>query len=170
MPDIFNYWPGWLALTISGLVGFNYLVQESQKFASFWGGWTRRIHERAAERHKIDLVKGSFAEAVLKAVETARDKWEAEGNEALAALEGQLRTVSAITAQQKETLTDLLFRVRCMTVYVEYEALWHHKLNVMVNTANDDHIPISVLPSHIDYYQFEALYRANPNWRNWDEL
>jgi hypothetical protein len=118
-------------------------------------------------RHRIDLISEEFAEAVSRAVETARDKWETEGNDALLALQGQLKTVSRITEQQRVQLTELLFKVRCMTVYTEYEALWHHKLRVMSNTAIDDHIPIAVLPKHIDYYQFEVLYRSNPDWQNW---
>jgi hypothetical protein len=168
MPEIFAFWPAWLSLTVAAIVGFNYLIAESYKFAAFFGKWGKALHKRAMRRHRIDLISEEFAQAVSHAVELARDKWESEGNEALEALTGQLKTVSRITEDQKRLLDELLFKVRCMTVYTEYEALWHSRLRSMTAASVDDHIPIAMLAKHIDYYQFEVLYRANPNWQTWD--
>lgn len=167
---LLTYWPGWLALTIAVVMAFNKAVEESYKFASIWGKWGKRVHAKALSRHHVDLAAAQFAQAVQKAVDTARETWEAEDNEAIKALDDRLGTVSRVTADQKINIDELIFQVRCLTAYTEYEGLWHNRFRAEAARAVDGRLSMADLPGHIGFYEFEVHYKANQQWRQWSDL
>lgn len=170
-PDLLlTYWPGWLSLVIAFILAFNKGVEESYKFASIWGKWGKRAHAKALARHHVDLAAEQFATAVKNAVELARDEWEAEDNQAIAALDSRLGTVSRVTADQSTHIKELLFQVQCLTAYTDYEGLWHNKFRAEATRAIDGRLSLADLPGHMGFYDFEATYRDNTRWREWIDL
>lgn len=164
MPEALTHnWPAWIAIAISVLLGVNRLIEESEKFAGFFGKWARKIHAR----HQEDLVIEKLAEVVRQVLDSAHDEWESEGNEAMRAMAARLETMSDVSAQQKEDIDELLFQVRCSMGYGEYEALWHHRLRLAATNATGTCLPLADIPNHIDYYRFESMYRSDTNWRTW---
>lgn len=164
------YWPGWLACVVAFILAFNKLAEESYKFASLFGRWGKKIHAKALERHHINLAAEQFANAIRDAVEKARDEWEGEENEAIKALDQRLGTVSRVTTDQTAHINDLLFQVRCLTAYTDYEGLWHNRFRVAAARSGDGHMSLDDLPNHIGYYEFEAKYREDDDWRKWIDL
>lgn len=170
-PDILlTYWPGWLSLAIAFLLAFNKAVEESYKFASMWGRWGKKVHAKALSRHHVDIAAGQFATAVRTEVEKAREVWEADENEAIQALNDRLGTVSKVTTDQSTHIQELLFTVRCLTAYTDYEGVWHNKFRATAARAVDGRMSLDELPGHMGYYEFEASYRDNPKWREWIDL
>lgn len=164
-----TYWPGWLALIIAGVMAFNKLVEESYKFASVWGKWGKAAHAKALARHHVDLAAEQFATAVKNAVNAARETWESEDNEAIKALDDRLGTVSRVTADQKTNIDELIFQVRCLTAYTDYEGVWHNKFRAMA-ARSDGVLRLDELPGHMLYYEFEVQYKVNQKWREWSDL
>jgi hypothetical protein len=162
-----QYWPAWLSLTVAGLLGINKLLEEYSKLAAFFGPIGKKIHARAAARQSRELIATEFAQAVSEAIEKAHDKWESEENAALQALDKRLATVSGITAQQKQDIDELLIQVRCLMAYSEYEVIWHQRLRIAALKTSGDSLPIASLPDHVDFYEFEPMYKADPHWRAW---
>lgn len=169
LPKLLDLWPAWVALTVTGLIALNRAIEESGKFAAFLGKWATKRHERALARHHVDLAAAEFADAVKDAIEAARKTWESEENEALTALDKRLETVSEITATQKTDLDELRLQVRALMAYTEYEAAWHHRFGIVVirHEGNGSCVPIIDIPAHMDYSEFETLYRVNQRWRDW---
>lgn len=165
-----SYWPGWLALVIAGVMAFNKMVEESYRFASFWGKWGKQLHTKALARHHVDLAADQFATAVKNAVNAAREEWEAEDNEAIAALDSRLGTVSRVTADQAKHIRELLEQDQIKGAYLDYEGLWHNKFRAEAARAADGRIAIADLPGHMGYFEFEAEFRGNPRWREWIDL
>lgn len=167
--QLLSYWPGWLALLIAGMMAFNKLVEESYKFASYFGKWGKKLHTRALARHHVNLAAEQFAMAVKDAVEIARKQWEADDNEAIRALDERLGTVSRVTSDQKANIEELLFQVHCLTAYTDYEGLWHNKFRAIAARGNG-RMNLSELPTHMLYYEFETQFKMNPKWREWSDL
>jgi hypothetical protein len=165
--QLLSYWPGWLALAVSTFLIINRLIEESSKFAGYLGSWGRKRHARAAARHHLDLQAAQFGQAITEAIEKARTTWESEENEALRALDLRLETVSGVTQQQKKDIDELRFAVRVLTTYSEYESWWHGQLSRAMAQVGNGHVDISLLPPHIDYWDFEAKFRLNNTWRAW---
>lgn len=158
-------WPAWLAFIVSGLVLFNRLIDESEKFASFFGKWGRRMHEKSNRHDRITSVATEFAAAVETAVEDARRKWIADENDALRVLDRRLSAVAEVTDQQRIDLDELRFTARCLTAFTEYEANWHHDFNLLV--ARETCVTPDLIPNHMDHWQFRALFKTNESWRKW---
>lgn len=167
---ILTYWPGWLALAIAAVMAFNKAVEESYKFASYWGKWGKHVHARALARHHVDLAADQFATAVKNAVNDAREEWEAEDNEAIASLNTRLGTVSQVTSDQARHITELLEQDRIKGAYLDYEGLWHNKFRAEAVRSADGRVSLAELPVHMGYYEFEAQFRINPKWREWSDL
>lgn len=167
MTDLLQYWPGWLALGVSGFLIVNRLIEESAKFAGFLGAWGRRRHAKAMARHQLDLQAAQFGQAITDAIERARQSWESDENEALRALDLRLETVSGITEQQKKDIDELRFAVRVLTAYSEYESMWHGRFTRAIAEAGNGTIPLDRLPPHIDYWEFESRFHENTNWKSW---
>lgn len=165
-----GYWPGWLSLVVAFILVVNKLAEESEKFANRLGSIGRRIRKKSLERHHIDLKAAEFAQAVRvevgKAVDEARQKWEEDENEAIAALDARLTTVSAVTAQQIIDIEGLNYQLRCAMAYTEYEATWHNRLSIQVANSGGK-ICLDDLPLHFGYFEFEKTYKADTNWRKW---
>lgn len=167
---LLTYWPGWLALTIAAVMAFNKFVEESYKFASYFGKWGKKIHARALARHYVDLAAEQFATAVKNAVDTAREEWETEDNEAISSLNTRLGTVSQVTSDQAKHITELLEQDRIKGGYLDYEGLWHNKFRAAAVRSEDGRVSLTDLPVHMGYYEFEAQFRVNPKWREWGGL
>jgi hypothetical protein len=166
--DLFTqYWPAWLSLAVAVLLVVNKLIEESTQFAQLFGRLGRKIHAYALTRHHIDLAANEFAEAVQRAVEAARDEWEQEENEAIAALDRRLRIVSQVTAGQATHITELLDTQQMLKAYGEYEGLWHNVLRDLAGRAPDGRIRLADLPEHVTLYSFETQYNRDPKWREW---
>lgn len=168
---VLQYWPGWVSLAIGVLLTVNKLIEESEKFAKRLGPIGRKLRDRALKRHHVDLAAAEFADAVRKAVdkavEEARRRWLEDENEAIKSLSGRLETVSDVTDEQEEAIGVLRSEVRCLTAYTEYEDSWHARLRAAAVRSPDGTILMTDLPHHTGYYDFEAKYRTNPNWRTW---
>lgn len=167
---LIGYWPGWVSLIVAGILTFNKLVEESYKFASLWGKWGKDLHAKALARHHVDLAAEQFATAVKNAVELARDEWEAEDNEAIAALDARLKTVSQVTGDQTRHIKELLEQDNIKSAYLDYEGLWHNRFRVAAARSEDGRLSLDDLPGHVGYYEFEASFRDNPRWREWSDL
>lgn len=165
MRDVASYWPAWVAISAAGLVTLNQAITESEKFANMLGRFGRAIYARSKRRYQMDQIE--FSRAVRAAVTEERHKWEADETRALNVVSGQMDFVATVAAAQQAQLNELNFRVRCMTAYVEYEAEWHHRLRMMLLSADGG---LAVLPDHYDYAEFERKCKAhnNMNWRTWD--
>lgn len=161
-----NLWPAWVAMAVAMLVGLNRLIDESSKFAGFFGRFGRRLHERAAARHRVDAVATEFAVAIEGAVEGARRKWQIDENEAIRALDARLASLSEVTTDQFGEIADLRVTVRCLTAYTEYEAAWHHNLLMKAYKA-DVGITADDIPAHMDHVQFRALFLCDSKWQQW---
>lgn len=164
------YWPGWFSLIVAVLLVLNKLIEESFKFASYFGGLGKKLHTRALARHHVNLAAEQFAVAVKNAVEAAREEWEAEDNEAISSLNTRLGTVSQVTSDQARHISELLEQDRIKGAYLDYEGLWHNKFRAEALRSADGRISISDLPVHMGYYEFEAQFRVNPKWREWSDL
>jgi len=164
---LLNYWPAWLSLTVAVLLVLNKLIEESTKFANFFGRFGREVHKRALTRHHVDLAANEFAAAVQKAVEKARDEWEQEENEAIAALDRRLGILSQVATGQATHLTEVLGTQEMLKAYGEYEGLWHNALRDQAARSPDGSIRLAELPEHVTLYSFEAQYNRNPKWREW---
>jgi hypothetical protein len=165
-------WPTWVAIATASFVGISQLLQESEKFANLLGRFGRGVHERARKRYRMDTKE--FNDAVAKAVDRERDKWEEDEGRALTSVEEQLKFVVDIANAQRTQLEELSFQVRCMTTYTEYEAMWHHKWRLaVISAAHDDSIPLAAMPvEHVHYADFERRCRENRsmNWRDWIQV
>lgn len=168
--DLASFYPGWVALLIGVVLAFNKLAEESEKFAKTFGRLGREIRRRALLRHQIDLKAAEFAlavqAAVQEAVTRAREEWEQDENEAIAALDARLSTVSKVTAQQLVDLEEMRFHVNCMSAYSDYETVWHNTLMVRV-IEKGGVFSLADIPHHIGYYEWEKAFRVNINWRKW---
>lgn len=162
-----DLWPAWLALGVSGLIAINRGIEESGTIAKFLGGWAIRIHKSARKRHQLDLRTAEIAEAVTRAVEDARKRWELDENEAVAALDRRLNTMRGLTSQQADDISEMQLQRRTMMAYQEYELWWHHQLSVTAAKHADYCVPLSELPRHINFWEFEPAYRVDENWRTW---
>jgi hypothetical protein len=173
MPDweaLLAYWPGWVSLVVAAILTFNKLVEESYRFASIWGNWGKAMHAKALARHHVDLAAEQFATAVKNAVELARDEWESEDSEAIAALDARLKTVSQVTGEQVVHIRELLEQDRIKSAYLDYEGIWHNRFRVAAARSSDGRLSLDELPGHLGYYDFEAAFRENPKWREWSDL
>ena len=162
-------WPAWLAIALAVIVAVNQIISESSKFANLLGGIGRTLHARARERRRMDTIE--FTNAVHQAVKAERKSWEEDEERALQAMEGRLEYVAKITEAQQEQLKELNFQVRCLTAYSHYEVAWHNKLRIMAARAdqNGGVIPISELPHHMEYGEFEERCKTegHTRWREW---
>lgn len=165
-PEAFiNLWPAWVAIAISGLLAFNRLMEESRKFAAFFGEWGRKRHDKAIKRHQIDLQASLFAEAVRAAVEKAREQWEEDENEAIIALRSRLEEVARITGEQALEITQVRITLDKMNQYADYEVQWH---KIMRGLANDQElVPSESIPPHMNWWTFERLYDKLGNGKEW---
>lgn len=164
---LIEMWPAWLAMAVSGIIALNRAVEESSKFAGVLGGWGKKMHDRAIARKQVEFAAAELAEAVMKAVEDARRAWQSDENAALRAMDERLEAVAEVTTAQKKDLEEMRFQVRCQMAYSEYEIMWHHKLLVKVSQSPNGCLDYNDIPHHIDYWQFESMYRANDHWREW---
>ncbi|AFQ97340.1 hypothetical protein FGG47_gp63 [Mycobacterium phage Rebeuca] len=73
----------------------------------------------------------------------------AEDNEVIRALQEQVTNIVGELAAVQE-------RLRAFTAWSVYDARWHHQ--ALVAAAIDN----CVLPDHLDYFQFEKLWRDDP--------
>ena len=162
-----QYWPAWVSLAVASLLGINKLLEESAKLAAFFGPIGKRIHARAAARQTRELIAAEFADSVREAVDKAHDKWESEENKALRALDARLKTVSDVTTAQKRDIDELLIQVRCLMAYSEYEVIWHQRLRIAAFKSSGNCLPLADFPDHVDFYEFEPLFKADTNWRVW---
>lgn len=167
MSSIPGGWPAWLSLVLVAIVGLNELIKQSSTLANLLGGWAKKIHARAAAGRQVDLASAEFTKLVASALEDAREKWEEDENEALASLNTRLETVRTVTAEQALNITELQFQVRCMTAYTEYEAWWHHQLDLRKARAADA-LPVAEILDHLLYFEFEQKCRdVDMKWRTW---
>lgn len=165
-PDAFlELWPAWLAVSISALLAFNRLIEESRKFAAFFGEWGRQRHEKAIKRHQVDLQASLFADAVQAAVAKAREQWEDEENEAIAALRVRLEEVARITGAQALDLANLRVELDKMSQYAEYEVEWHKRMRALA--SQDGPIPAADVPAHMNWWAFERLYDKLGPTKDW---
>lgn len=164
---LIEMWPAWLAMAVSGVIALNRAVEESSKFASVLGRFGKRMHDRAIARKQVEFAAAELAEAVMKAVEDARKSWQSDENAAMRALDERLESVAEVTAAQRVDLEEMRFQVRCLMAYSEYEIMWHHKLMVKAAQSPNGCLDYDQIPEHIDYWQFEGVYRTNSHWREW---
>lgn len=162
--DIFlSYWPAWLALVVSALIAFNRLIDESKKFASFFGEWGRKRHEKTLRRHQMDLQATHFADAVKQAVENARKAWEEDENEAISALDRRLLVVAKVTEQQSKDIATCQRKINVMSAYADYESSWHNRMRAVVAASSGGSVVVNDLPPHMNFWQFEAEYFKHPD-------
>ena len=167
-----QFWPAWLAIAIASVVGLGQLLTESEKVANLFGKWGRKIYNKARQRNRMDTEE--FNRAVRDAVAEERERWERDEARALTIVEGEVKIVSDVAADQQRKMEEMYWTIRCLTAYTEYEADWHHRLRILVlqANANGGSIPISDFADHIHYAEFEKKCREhnNMNWRSWKEL
>ncbi|ASR86485.1 minor tail protein [Mycobacterium phage Changeling] len=72
-----------------------------------------------------------------------------DDNEIIRALQEQVTSIVQELASVRETL-------RTFTAWSVYDARWHHQ--ALVDVAGQG----VVLPDHLDYFAFEALWKADP--------
>jgi hypothetical protein len=164
---IVAWWPAWLAIAVSGVIALNRAIEESSKFAAILGRFGKKMHDRALARKQVEFAAAELAEAVMKAVEEARRTWQTDENAALRALDGRLRSVAEVPSQHIIDMDEMRFQVRCLMAYSEYEATWHHRLQTKAAQAPGGCLDFADIPDHVDYWQFEKLYRVNERWRDW---
>lgn len=164
MPDEIAHWLGqqWVALLVAflyALTQVNKAIDESEKLAERFGEWGREKHERARKKHLIPVVDPA---AISTAVEAARALWESEENSALRALDERVGQITELSQEQSRDIGELRFQVRALTAYTTYEARWHHRAEVAASMK-----PECDMPAWLDYFSFEPLFRADPNfWRD----
>lgn len=165
-------WPAWLAIGFAILLAFNQLLSESEKAANVLGKFGRWIYSRARARRRMDTVE--FTEAVRKAVDKERQRWEDDEARELKVMEERVAFITELTQEQQRQLREITFELRCHRAYGDYEAAWHNRLRVLAMRAdmNGGQIPIETLPPHIMYSEFEDRCRAEKTmiWRDWGLL
>lgn len=162
-----QYWPGWLVILVVVVLTLNRLIEESAKVANVFGGVGRWWRQRALRRHQINLAADEFAQALTKAIQQAREEWEEEENEALAAMQRRVGSLAEISRAQNQTITELQFDMRCCTAYADYEALWHNRLRAHAARSPDGLVRLEDMPVHIPYFDFLVRFRENQRWREW---
>lgn len=172
MTNFASYWPVWMAVLLSTVAGFYQIITEFQKFANLFGKWGRGIYTRSRTRFRMDTEE--FNKAVRDATAEERTRWEAEEARAMVLYEGRLRYVSELTEAQQKELQEIQWQLRCHHAHAEYDSEWHHILQRLIMQAarNGGQIPITELPDHISFSDFEQCCRDNKSfaWREWGLL
>lgn len=148
-------WLGIVVLAVFSLYALNKGIQESEALANKFGRFGRWIRARNHRKHPPAIPPDSLREVVSEAIRAAREDWEHEENQALKALERRVGSISTTSKQQAGDIKDLQKLVQAFTAFSVYDARWHH----MVSVSHTD----VALPGHLDFFEFEPLWRANPH-------
>lgn len=143
----------WIGVCVLALFFVYLLGQLAEKYETIakilpLGKWW---HDRHKKRDTDE------AQKLTDAIEAARNTWSRHENAALATLEGRVAVIRAVSEQQSQNIEELQNEIRCFTAFSIYDARWHHKVSIDCATTSK----VS-LPDHLDYFEFEHIWRNDP--------